>query len=87
MDAFAVPMPVRMIAYIPGVPLTDMALFKEWSDANVYAFSAGQTPEGALHAAQLTVDFQRYFADKIKARKIAPTDDVLSGYRQCLSRR
>ena len=78
MDAFAVPMPVRMIAYILGVPLTDMALFKEWSDANVYAFSAGQTPEGALHAAQLSVDFQHYFADKIKARKITPTDDVLS---------
>ena len=71
-------MPVRMIAYILGVPLTDMALFKEWSDANVYAFSAGQTPEGALHAAQLTVDFQHYFADKIKARKLTPTDDVLS---------
>jgi cytochrome P450 len=78
MTAFAVPMPVRMIAYILGVPLSDMALFKEWSDANVYAFSAGQTREGALHAAQLTVDFQHYFADKIMARKLNPTDDVLS---------
>ena len=78
MDAFAVPMPVRMIAYILGVPLSDMALFKEWSDANVYAFSAGQTREGALNAARLVVDFQHYFAEKIEARKRQPTDDVLS---------
>ena len=78
MDAFAVPMPVRMIAYILGVPLSDMALFKEWSDANVYSFSAGQTREGALNAARLVVDFQHYFADKIESRKHQPTDDVLS---------
>ena len=78
MTAFAVPMPVRMIAFILGVPLTDLDLFKQWSDASVYRFSAGKTREGALHAAQLTVDFQHYFADKIKARQIEPTDDVLS---------
>ena len=78
MTAFAVPMPVRMIAFILGVPLTDLDLFKQWSDASVYRFSAGKTREGALHAAQLTVDFQHYFADKIKARQIKPTDDVLS---------
>jgi cytochrome P450 len=78
MDAFAVPMPVRMIAYILGVPLTDMALFKKWSDSNVYQFAAGQTREGLLAAAQDVVDFQHYFAEKIEARKANPTDDVLS---------
>ncbi len=78
MDAFAVPMPVRMIAYILGVPLTDMALFKRWSDSNVYQFAAGQTREGLLAAAQDVVDFQHYFAEKIEARKKHPTDDVLS---------
>lgn len=78
MTAFAVPMPVRMIAFILGVPLTDLALFKQWSDASVYRFSAGKTREGALRAAQLTVDFQHYFADKIKARQREPSDDVLS---------
>ena len=78
MEAFAVPMPVRMIAYILGVPVSDMDLFKEWSDANVYSFSAGQTREGALNAARLVVDFQHYFAEKIEARKSCPTDDVLS---------
>ena len=72
------PMPVRMIAYILGVPVSDMDLFKEWSDANVYSFSAGQTREGALNAARLVVDFQHYFAEKIEARKSCPTDDVLS---------
>ncbi|MDA1206352.1 MAG: cytochrome P450 [Proteobacteria bacterium] len=78
MEAFAVPMPVRMIAFILGVPLTDLDLFKQWSDASVYRFAAGKTREGALQAAQLTVDFQHYFADKIKARQIKPTEDVLS---------
>jgi len=67
-----------MIAYILGVPLTDMALFKRWSDSNVYQFAAGQTREGLLAAAQDVVDFQHYFAEKIEARKKQPTDDVLS---------
>ncbi|MBT3428434.1 MAG: cytochrome P450 [Gammaproteobacteria bacterium] len=78
MESFAVPMPVRMIAYILGVPLSDMELFKQWSDANVASFSVGQTREEALRSAELVVDFQHYFADKIEARKIKPTGDVLS---------
>jgi len=78
MESFAVPMPVRMIAYILGVPLTDLALFKKWSDANVYQFSAGQTREGLLAAAKDVVDFQHYFAEKIEARQKHPSDDVLS---------
>jgi cytochrome P450 len=78
MEAFAVPMPVRMIAYILGVPISDMDLFKQWSDANVASFSVGQTREEALRNAELVIEFQHYFADKIEARKIKPTDDVLS---------
>jgi len=78
MEAFAVPMPVRMIAYILGVPISDMGLFKQWSDANVASFSVGQTREEAHRNAELVIDFQHYFANKIEARKIKPTDDVLS---------
>lgn len=78
MDAFAVPMPVRMIAYILGVPIDDLDLFKEWSDASVYQFAAGQERGELLRTAQLVVDFQHYFAKKIEERKITPTDDVLS---------
>ena len=70
MEAFAVPLPVRMIAYILGVPLSDMDLFKAWSDANVYQFAAGQTRDELLKSAQLVVDFQHYFAEKIEDRKI-----------------
>jgi cytochrome P450 len=70
---------VRMIAYILGVPLSDMDLFKAWSDANVYQFAAGQTRDELLKSAQLVVDFQNYFAEKIEDRKKQPRDDVLSG--------
>jgi cytochrome P450 len=79
MEAFAVPLPVRMIAYILGVPLSDMDLFKAWSDANVYQFAAGQTRDELLKSARLVVDFQHYFAEKIEDRKKQPRDDVLSG--------
>lgn len=78
MNAFAVPMPVRMIAYILGVPIDDLDLFKEWSDASVYQFAAGQERQELLRTAQLVVDFQHYFAKKIEERKVTPTDDVLS---------
>ena len=78
MNAFAVPMPVRMIAYILGVPIDDLDLFKEWSDASVYQFAAGQERQELLRTAQLVVDFQHYFAKKIEERKVTPTEDVLS---------
>lgn len=78
MTAFAVPMPVRMIAYILGVPIEDLGLFKEWSDASVYQFAAGQDRQELLRTAQLVVDFQHYFAEKIEERQRSPTDDVLS---------
>jgi cytochrome P450 len=78
MSAFAVPMPVRMIAYILGVPIDDLELFKEWSDASVYQFAAGQERAELLRTAQLVVDFQHYFAKKVEERKITPTNDVLS---------
>ncbi|MFT5211824.1 MAG: cytochrome P450 [Flavobacterium sp.] len=78
MDAFAVPLPVRMIGYVLGVPLGDMNRFKKWSDSSVYQFSAGQTRQGTLDAAQDVVDFQHYFAEKIRERQHQPTNDVLS---------
>ena len=77
MEAFAVPMPVRMIAYILGVPVSDMDLFKEWSMRMFIRFQQAK-PERGLNAARLVVDFQHYFAEKIEARKSCPTDDVLS---------
>ena len=78
MKAFAVPLPVRMIAYILGVPIDDLDLFKEWSDASIYQFAAGRDRAELLRTAQLIVDFQHYFAEKIEARQKQPTDDVLS---------
>ena len=83
---FAVPMPVRMIAYILGVPVSDMDLFKEWSDANVYSFSAGQTREGALNAARLVVDFQHYFAEKLRQESLV-RPMMCSRYRELIRRR
>ena len=78
MDDFCVPFAVNMIARILGVPLKDMDLFKAWSDANVYQFAAGQTRAELLRSAQLVVDFQHYFAEKIEDRQRQATDDVLS---------
>jgi cytochrome P450 len=78
MDSFCIPLPVNMIAKILGVPIEDTDLFKQWSDANVYQFAAGQTHEELLHSSQLVVDFEHYFAKKIEERQRHPTDDVLS---------
>lgn len=78
MGEFCVPLPVNMIAYILGVPIEDMDLFKAWSDANVYQFAADQDRAELLKTAQQVVDFQHYFAEKIAERKQTPTGDVLS---------
>ena len=78
MKSFCVPIAVKVIAKILGVPFKDMDLFKKWSDANVHAFAAGQTHTELMHSSQLVVDFQHYFAQKIEDRQRQPTDDVLS---------
>ncbi len=76
---FAVPLPMTVIAAALGVPTTELATFKRWSDDLVmpvgnHAPTVDQV-RGYLIANQ---EFGQYFADRIAERQASPTDDVLS---------
>jgi cytochrome P450 len=71
--AFAAQLPLLVIAQMLGVPRSDQAQFKEWSD---YIIAAGTdpTPENVGKSAELFA----YFAAVLAERRKRPTDDLLS---------
>lgn len=75
---FAMPLPCIVIADQIGVPRADIPRLKAWSDALLEPAGMMTTPERELECARLTVEFQRYFAEKIEERRAAPEEDILS---------
>jgi cytochrome P450 len=75
---FGVPLPLTVIADQLGVPRSDMALFKKWSDDSVAPLGGMISPQRALECAQSIVDLQHYFARKIEERRKEARDDILS---------
>ena len=75
---FAERVPLTVIADQLGVPLSDYELFKSWSDAFVAQLSQMASPDEAVEAAQLILDYQNYFAAKIEERRANPQDDIIS---------
>ncbi|MEZ5459732.1 MAG: cytochrome P450 [Steroidobacteraceae bacterium] len=61
MEAFAIPLPLLVIAEQLGVPAADRAHFKRWSDAAIQAIGLGATRDEHLDAARCGVEFQQYF--------------------------
>jgi cytochrome P450 len=77
-EQFAERVPMTVIADQLGVPLSDYALFKSWSDAFVARLSRTASPDEELEAARQIVDFQHYFAAKLEERRLDPRDDIIS---------
>ncbi len=78
-STFAVALPMTVIAAALGVPTSELATFKRWSDDLVmpvgnHAPSVDQV-RGYLVANR---EFGEYFAARIAERQAAPTDDILS---------
>jgi cytochrome P450 len=76
--SFAVPLPLSVIADQLGVPRSDMALFKKWSDDAVAPLGGMIGEDRAVECAESIVEFQHYMAEKIAERRRAPKDDILS---------
>jgi cytochrome P450 len=79
---FSVPLPMKVIARMIGIPPADWARFKRWSDSILklsYARSGGD--EAALarsEFAAVTAEMNEYLGDMIAQRKAAPQDDLLT---------
>lgn len=75
---FAHPLPMMIIAEQIGVPRSDLARFKAWSDAIVEPFSMMITREREIECARLVVEMQHYFAALVEERRRDPKDDLLT---------
>ena len=78
LDAFAVRLPMFVIAEQLGVPRSDMDRFKLWSDVSVEAVSPILTPERETAIAEITTEMQRYFAREIERVQETPNDTLIS---------
>jgi cytochrome P450 len=72
-DALAAPLPLLVIAELLGVPPSDRAQFRVWSDAVMEAANE-ITDANAL----LALELMEYFDAALRERAVAPRDDLLS---------
>jgi cytochrome P450 len=77
-SAFAAHVPMTVIADSLGVPRSDMDTFRKWSDAFIDQLGGMASRERRIECAQLIIDFQNYFIDKIEEKRKNPTEDVIS---------
>jgi|TARA_R110002110_G_scaffold58663_2_gene166728 cytochrome P450 len=78
MQAFALPLPVRMITRILGFPDEDIDRLKAWSTAWVLPFAGGLTDEQQVWVAEQVVEFQTYIQERLDEKRTTPGNDVLS---------
>jgi cytochrome P450 len=80
LEAFAYPLPVRVICDLLGVPTADQERFKGWSNA----LARGLDPDFLLSAEVIeersaaVLQFSQYFFDLLAERRRAPGEDLLS---------
>ena len=73
-DALAVPLPMYVIAEMLGVPRSDRADFKRWSDSMIEAGGGGRSPATDAALGEMLGYFQRFLGE----RRCAPKDDLVS---------
>ena len=77
-EAFALPLPVRVITHVLGFPARDIPRLKAWSAAWVMPFSGGLSEAEEVWVAEQIVQFQHYIAGQIEDKRDNPGDDVLT---------
>jgi len=78
MSAFALPIPVDVIAAILGVDHDRLAEFRDWSEGIVQTLNPFRTPEETAHLVRATNALGDYMMALIAARRAAPRDDLVS---------
>jgi len=79
---YAVPLPMKVIAEMIGIPAADWAKFRRWSDVSLtlsYTRSGGPAAEASLNDfIAVSGEMDAYLADMIAARAADPADDLLT---------
>ncbi|HEV2374407.1 MAG TPA: cytochrome P450 [Streptosporangiaceae bacterium] len=74
MQALALPLPIRVICEMLGVPLADRTEFEHYTEV-LTGINASSTYDDVINAGQW---FEKYFTDLVEARKRNPGDDLLT---------
>ncbi len=77
-EAFAVPLPVTVIAKALNVPDDRLADFKRWSDASIAGIGTNISLDERLEAEREVIEYQHYFAEQLNLRRTEPQDDILT---------
>ena len=79
-EAFAYPLPVRVICALLGVPAVDEAMFTEWSRAIARSLDPGvlRSPELDARIDTARQELRAYLADLLATRRKVPGNDLLS---------
>jgi cytochrome P450 len=79
-EAFAYPLPVRVICDLLGVPHEDHDRFKTWSDALARGLDPDflLSPEVIEARGEAILQFSQYFFELLAERRRAPGEDLLS---------
>lgn len=79
---FSVPLPMKVIAGMIGIPDADWPRFKRWSDSILklsYGRSGGEEAANAMREfTAVTIEMNDYLTDMIRARQSSPKDDLLT---------
>src|SRR5207249_10029703 len=79
---YAVPLPMRVIAEMLGIPAADLPRYKRWSDEILklsYSLFGGPDEAQAVSGFQeVTADMRAVLPGLLEARRRAPTDDLLT---------
>jgi cytochrome P450 len=81
-EDFSVPLAMKVIAGMIGIPLADWTRYRRWSDVILrlsYTRSGGEEAESAMRDfTAVTAEMDAYLADMIELRRIARQDDLLT---------
>jgi cytochrome P450 len=78
LEAFAVPLPVAIIAKALNVPEERKHDFKRWSDDNIAAIGTKLSPQAYLSAQRGVLEMQQFFVEQFERRRVDPTDDLFT---------
>lgn len=78
LEAFAVRLPMYVIAEQLGVASEDRLKFKRWSDVALESVNPVLTPEQQISLAHEIIEMQRYMAVQIERVRAVPDDRLLS---------
>ena len=78
LNRFCVPLPIYVIADQLGVPRSELAMIKKWSDASASRLGRLADEEQQIQNAKDIDEFQHYFADLIDQMRGNPQDNIIS---------